>query len=510
MVDLRKTIILLAVTIFALEASAQSTLGTFAERQTKQLERRKELIAQQLSAATEAFEATPGDSLGMIVHELTKQREAIDNALVIIATQEQERLLKEQEEAEAEAECAAPIVADTTAVGSDVVAPEVPATAPIVTPPAEEKPSPLNRFSAALSSYALVESEIGLLIENYKNAYHKASDALLAYGGATNLAKATELYNAYNEAVETMNTLANDIALRSQELFRSKIDTYISIAKEINANHIEAKYEKAIQHIDSKHVPELKGRCTNIDLAMYPHRLRSTIELEIELAELLGCESAAPLKEELQEYNTSYTRFAKLKAPAYAQTEYKALAFDKKKVYVPVSSLPKIEVPSKGEVFSIEVAGYSKLPTSTSVFHNATPLFSETRSDGRTYIYVGLYPTAKSTTDDIALMRSAGFKNPVVVAWRDGIRRDNVAQSGSANFIYRIEINGVDSALTPDVLQVIRQSGKETSRYLAADGSLIYLVSSFAKEEDARKMAASITAADTSLAVTIIEVERKK
>ncbi len=547
MVDIKRTIILLAVALFALEGSAQSTLGTFAQRQTKQLERRKEQIAKELQSAQEAFTKTPCDSLGRVLHELSKQATAVDEALVRIARQEEERILREQEEAaraaelaaKEEAERAAKLAAQEaekaaqeaahadsvamTAQNPETTLPEANNAAeptaveqtPQAAEVAEAVDTPLNRFSAALGNYALVEGEIGVLIEQYKVAHKKAIDSQLAYIGATNLAKAQEYYHSYNEATATMKTLAADIATRSSELFRSKLETYISIAEEVGANYMREKYSNIIRSIDSKQVDKLKNRCSDVDVAMYPYRLRGTIELEIEVAELLGCESAAPLKETLENYDASYAQFAKISTPGYAEAEYKAVKFDKKKVYVPISSLPVMTPPANGEAFSIQVAAYSKLPNSTSVFHNATPLYRETRSDGLTYIYIGLYPTAKSATDDIAKLRNAGFKKPTLISWRDGVRRDDfVAKGSNANMVsyYRIEINGVDSALTPTVLQAIRQTApnKEISKFNAADGSLVYSVGNFKKEADARALAAAITSADASLSVTVVEFERKK
>ena len=107
MVDIKRTIILLAVALFALESSAQSTLGTFAQRQTKQLERRKEQINKQLQSAQEAFAKAPCDSLNMVIYELTQQVSAVEKALERIALEEQERIRKEQEEAARAAELAA-------------------------------------------------------------------------------------------------------------------------------------------------------------------------------------------------------------------------------------------------------------------------------------------------------------------------------------------------------------------------------------------------------------------
>lgn len=523
--NIRKTLILLAVTLFALEGSAQSTLGTFAERQTKQLERRKEQVAKQLSAAQKALAEAPSDSLRMEIHELNRQSEAIDNALMRIVNQEQERLRLEEEKraaeerAKAEQEALAlaqqeeaqkraeqqQILADASKAGTTTEGDSI-----IVK-------SPMDRFSEALSANAISEGEIGILIESYRNMYKKASGAILAYNAATSLAKAQEHHNIYLEAKSNMDTLAQEIRTRSHELFESKLETYISIAEEVGANHMREKYANCIKSIDSKHINQIKGKCSDIDVAMYPYRLHSTIELEIEVAELLGCDSdsTAPLRKALDEYDPTYTLFAKLQTPSYADTEYKALKFNKSKAYASINDIPVIEIPTNGEVYSIQVAGYTTLPKSMSVFRNATPLFRETRSDSRTYFYVGLYPTAKSANDDIKRLSNAGFKKPTVVAWSNGVRRsDFVAKGSNANTVlyYRIEINGVDAALSDEAREAIRTIAptKEISKFNAPDGSLIYSVGNFKKESEARNLATAITDADVTLSVTIVEFERKK
>lgn len=523
--NIRKTIILLAVTLFALEVSAQSTLGTFAERQTKQLERRKEQVAKQLTAAQQALAENPTDSLRMEIHELTRQSEAIDNALKRIANQEQERIRLEEEKraAEERAKAEQEALALAQKEEENKQAEQQPALAEASTAVSATEgdsiivKSPMDRFSEALSANAITEGEIGVLIERYKNMYKKASGAILAYNAATSLAKAQEHHSTYLEAASNMDTLAQEIRTRSHELFESKLETYISIAEEVGANHMREKYANCIKAIDSKHVNQIKNRCTDIDVAMYPYRLHSTIELEIEVAELLGCdsESTASLRETLKAYDPTYALFAKLQTPSYADTDYKALKFSKSQTYASINDIPVIEIPASGEVYSIQVAGYTTLPKSLSVFRNATPLFRETRSDSRTYFYIGLYPTAKSAKDDIKRLQNAGFKKPTVVAWNNGVRRsDYVAKGSSANTVlyYRIEINGVDAALSDEAREAIRTIAptKEISKFNAPDGSLIYSIGNFKKESEARNLATAITDADVTLSVTIVEFERKK
>ncbi len=506
-----KRLILLLLSIAALTPNsvAQSTLGTFAERQAVQLERRKALVAEQLSRATEAYTTTPCDSLERAIHELQKQEKAINEAIVRITQQ-----------MKTEAEAAELLAQQQTTPTTDTLKQEEPSatTSQEDEPNVEEDAmknltdSLRNLFSTTSRRYALIEQEISELFENYTAEYDKAKAGSMAYDSAKNVKKAEEGYTAYTTATEAACTIADEIADRSDRLINSKLGSFFSIADALGADSLRGKYAEIIDSTEEIMLSKLQGACNDIDLAMYPHRLKCTILLEQEIATTLSPEREKELATLLDNYDTTYAIFSKIKEPKRANAKFSGVEIVKKQSHKAVSSLPTIKAPASGEIYSIMVANYASLPPSTEPFRNATPLYREVRGDGRTYIYIGLYPTALSAEEDIALLREVGFKQPSLVMWRNGIRRDDFQTKDTASATkksprYRIEIHGVDAALSSEVLSAIRSSAprKELSKFNDESNKPVYTLGTFTKEDEAKSVASAITAADSSLSTIVVE-----
>jgi hypothetical protein len=234
--------------------------------------------------------------------------------------------------------------------------------------------------------------------------------------------------------------------------------------------------------------------------------------LEKEIASILDPEREKELTTLLDNYDTTYAIFSKIKEPKRAKAKFCGVEIVKKQKHKAVSTVPLIKAPTNGELYSIMVANYASLPPSTEAFRNATPLYREVRGDGRTYIYIGLYPTALSAEEDIALLRKIGFKQPSLVMWRNGIRRDDFQTKDSATTTkksprFRIEIHGVDAALSSEALAAIKSSAprKEISKFNDENNNPIYTLGTFTKEDEAKSVAAAITAADSSLSTIVVE-----
>ena len=98
MVGLRKLYITLAISLLSLPSVAQGNLGGFAERQMRQLSLRAERAQLNLDIARAEYATSPNDSLAMVIHELEKQREAIENAIARIAAVQKEEQIEEPSE----------------------------------------------------------------------------------------------------------------------------------------------------------------------------------------------------------------------------------------------------------------------------------------------------------------------------------------------------------------------------------------------------------------------------
>lgn len=546
MVDLRRLYISLLFSLVLLTAVAQTPVGGFIERQLSQLALRGERITAELDTARQLYLTTPTDSLAMAIHELEKQSLAIEGAIARLSEQQKAVVEKarsdEQEIVAGDAQPEQPIevpaepqevvtpapeqakeqvaVAEDSTEEPDVIIPQEE-----VTPQEQHTEDKVvvseelkSLFSTTTRRYALTEQEIDGLINDYGKAYKEIFEALDGYEKATSLSTLEKHYADYQGAVERSSKIADAIADRSDLLFTSKAKAYLMFTDTLGLDSLRADYIALAEQTEATMTEKLAGRCTDLDIAMYPHRLRGTLYLEAMLARHYAPESADSLLKRYEEFDTTHTLFTPWNTPKRSNATFKGVKINKKAKDKAVSSLPTLKIPSEGELYSITVGNYASLPPSTKVFRGATPLYRERREDGRTYIYIGLYPTAKSAQDDIALLRKAGFKQPELVMWRDGIRRDDFVDRSSATTstskaaMWRIEIGGISGgALPAEALAVIREKAprKEISKFSNPDGTTLYTIGIFTKESEAKTLATAIGKASSEISIKVVPVGKK-
>lgn len=540
MVGIKRAIITAIIALCTLPVPAQNTLGTIAERQIRQLTLRSERIEAQLTSAREKQALTPCDSLDKVIFELEKQSAAIAATIERLSTTPQKPTEVEPRPAQTEPETVAevkeepqPAPAPETEIESETKEPILPTQqevstdeenvfeAPIITTePKVEVAEQENiisdelkkMFNTTTRRYSLIEGEIALLIGDYEKSYNEAKRLLKEYDNATSLQALNTHFDAYNKAVEEGKKLADKIANRSDRLFESKMNALYGFADSLKLEGTREKYTAIAEQTEATMSAKLSTICTDLDLAMYPHRLKTTMALQVELAHHLTPEDADSLELTLNNFDTLYTLFEPLAKPKRSDAKFAPVKVVKSGKYGAVSALPVLKVPGEGELYSITVANYASLPPSTKVFRNATPLYRQRREDGRTYIYIGLYPTARSAQEDIEYLRKIGFKQPELVMWRDGIRRDDFVDRSAKpaaprSAMYRVEIAGSQGALSEIVVGAIRGAAprKEISKY-SAEGATIYTVGIFTKESEAKALAAAIGKADATLSTTIVEL----
>lgn len=527
-----KHLILLAATIVLGLANTygQNTLGSFAERQTRQLTMRRERVQQTLAELRNSLQQTPCDSTARIVYELEKQCDAIDAAIEKLAAQNTQPTTSQELSTTTET----PLANEETTVDTVPPTPEV--ELPIQQPAQEEqtpfdttaepsektdnKPNISNNlkslFTTASRRYALIEKEIDGLIGSYATCYHNAEIALDGYAKSTSLQTLEQHYADYLTSLENGEKVAREIISRSDRLIESKLNSYIGFADSLGMA-VQDEYNEKMAAIEDAMYEKFNGKCSNTDIAIYPHRLHQTLLFEIELAEHIAPEMTDSLRVKAENYDFTSTLFAPIGQPKRSDIKFAAVKVDKKSKHIAVSALPQIKIPSQGELYSITVANYASLPTSTKVFRNVKPLYRDRREDGRTYICIGLYPTALSAQDDIAYLRKLGFKQPELVMWRDGIRRDDYIDrskpttSGNKPAMYRVEISGVTGgALPEEVIGIIRQTApnKEISKF-TADSNTIFTVGIFTKESEAHKLASAIGADNSGVTATVSRIGKK-
>lgn len=556
MVGIKRIFILLILCILPLGVAAQNLSDGFVVRQLSQLSLRGEKLSVALHSAQQEQAQQATDSLSKVIYELEQQLSAVNRAIARLEAQQnakqEEQVAEptpttEQESVEQQPEPTPtpeiesveqqPEPTPTTEQESveqqpeptpapEVVVEEVSQTE-VAAEPAESAQQSAeveivasdelkSLFNTSSRRYALIEGEIEQLVDNYSKAYKQILASLEGYEKATSLPTLNNHHKEYLSAVELSGKIADSIAHRSDLMLTSKATSYLGFADSLGIDTLRNHYSALVERTELTMSQKLAGRCSDMDLAMYPHRLRNTIELEAMLARYLAPESADSLAKRAKELDTTFTLFSPYGAPKRSDAKFQAVKINKKAKERAVSSLPTIKIPASGELYSITVGNYASLPPSTKVFRGATPLLRERREDGRTYIYIGLYPTARSAQDDIALLRKVGFKQPTLVMWRDGIRRDdfvdrNTTPAAPKAAMWRIEIAGAANVLPQEAMAAIREKAprKEISKFTNAEGETLYTVGIFTKQSEAQALATAISKAVPALTTSVTQVGKK-
>lgn len=537
MVGIRRYIVATLAVLFCSVSGvmAQSTLGSFAERQSRQLSQRAEQVQAQLQSAREAYVATPSDSLAKVIHQLEKQSLAIGSALEkLAATIEAERVAAQQEQEQVEqlqADEATPSTPEPTPE-PEVAVETLPEPTPEPTAPTEADPEPKivteeeavrpekepvseelkGLFVTSMRRYRLIEEEIAQLFQTYEIHYDSAKLSRREYDKATSLQVLDGHYKNYLTSLERCAAIADKIVERSDMLFASKTKSLLGFADSLALTALADSYAASVEEMEHRAIENLSGNCIDTDLAIYPMKLQKTVELEREIASHIAPEEVANINQHLSAIDTTLALYTPIDAPKRSDAKFAPVKVNARTKHKAVSALPQLKIPSSGELYSITVANYASLPQSTSVFRNATPLYRERREDGRTYIYIGLYPTANSAQDDIAYLKKIGFKQPTLVMWRDGIRRDdfidkNATPAKPRAAMYRVEIQTPAGSLSPEVLDVINAKAprKERSKF-SSDGTTTFTIGIFTKEAEAKSLANAIANADDSVTTKVVQL----
>lgn len=480
MVEIKSPIRLLVAAVatftLSLPCSAQQI---FVERQLKQLALRGERVEAQLAATKEAFESTPTDSLARVVFELEKQAEAIAAAIAKLSTPQ--------------------------------MVEEPPTNEPPVLTPTEERFKKL--FTTSTRRYAMIEKEVESIITEYAQVYKEAAAAIEAHDVAETMKEANAHHKTYTASVERMKALADQIADRSDRLFMSKSAAYVGFADSLGMKEEKEFYIRSEQEVENSMIEKLKGECTDIDVAMYPYRKAVLMNLEVKIARrLCGNQWADSLLQQMATINPEDAKFEPLDGPKRSKAKFADVVIGGKK-YASAEDIPRIKVPAEGEMYSILLGNYSSLPQ-MKAFRGVSPLYSERREDGRTYFYAGLYATIQSARTGVDKLRKAGFKQPTIVLWREGIRRDDwvdrTATPTTTTTFYRLEIVGPAEGLSAEVREAIKSKApnKEISRYTAPTGEVVYTVGIFTKHNQADAVLAAVQAVDSSTNAKIAEIKK--
>lgn len=501
---IRKTILTLAAVALLLVANTTTAAAqqpSLAERQLKQLALRQANIAAQIEAVESEYAQTPTDSLGKVLYALRHSAEAIEKTIAQLqAAAPQAPELKEDEEA---------VAADKPKAEVEDTADNTPTINTIDT----AKVNQVGKlFSGAMRRYALTEGEIEALCKEYAELHAQAVECAKGYEEATNMADNNKHYNTLQEIGSKATKLLDQIADRSDQMFESMTTAYASFADSLGMVDEKALFVRNRMQMEEAMTKQLAGTVADMDLAMYPYRKAVMTNMEVKLArKLLTDEEVAELLAKMEAIVPDSYTLAPMATIKRAEAKFADVVMQKSSKYSSVAKVPRIKIPARGEVYSILLGNYAN-PPAISAFRGATPLSTERREDGKTYIYAGLFPTDKCATETIDRLRKAGFKQPQLVMWYNGIRRDDYVDriSTPKTTFYTVEIRGVTEVLDTQVVEAIRQNApkKEISKFTEPSGSVVYTIGTFTAKKEADKVQKAVLKANNQLQATITSITK--
>ena len=181
--------------------------------------------------------------------------------------------------------------------------------------------------------------------------------------------------------------------------------------------------------------------------------------------------------------------------------DYSPVGFPSTQLYNARNPIPECRVYERGTIYRILVGTFwSKQAVAT--FHGAAPL-GFLQMNGKHLYFAGGYRTRHESEAAVAELKRAGFKNPVVVVWRDGKYRNLATDPEPESEIkYRLEIAGAQS-LSDQMRAIIGEKAPDCELTRAGGTFILGL---FDELQSARQTMDALRLADGSLDIRITEV----
>lgn len=335
------------------------------------------------------------------------------------------------------------------------------------------------------------------------------------YAKAERGARADSLFLRMSRLSDANDALVRSLSETWMQAFDYKIYTYNYVLDRDNRTDILIDMERAMRELVSE-MGEVRGEYMYDAVAFYPFQKKLILEYETRIADDAGLKRAADSLRAVSRALDERAYFL-----PYVNTEerifidYGDYVVTNPSIYNNSNPIPATEIHQKGTVYRVFVGAFSQVqPVST--FRNVSPVSRELKEDKRHYYYIGGYRTMDEAEHAASKLKTHGFRNPRVVVWVDGVYSDKPSATqtvGSKNVpktSYRIEIRGVQGALSPAVTSLIKDKaqGKEISRVSDQEtGKQLFTVGFFDKQASAETLMNEIAETDRTLDIRIKEIE---
>lgn len=363
-----------------------------------------------------------------------------------------------------------------------------------------------NDYSALLKAQNDEKTAVRLL-SDYARIHGRLLSARAQYDSVTTEAEADSLLQVLLTGQATCTALSDSLGAIWSNTFDNKSYLYDLL---FDMEGREDMLDKSEQNIFTMRqgIARESGLYASDAVVEYCFGKHFIVDYEIEIARAAGLSAAIDsLSKVRSSLDTLRYDFAKIPLRKRIFIDYAPVVFSTRYVYNSKNPVPECPVYEYGIVYRIKLGEFSTQQP-VSKFKGLEPVcYQRTPSGGWVY-FAGCYRTAEELENALKTVKRLGFTKADIAAWNDGTyagtRLEVEAMMAQR---YAVEISGADE-LSSSVREIIAESEDNTG--LARTGRGLFTVGGFKSRDAAEMLANAVAAADSSLSVSVVEIDSAK
>lgn len=345
------------------------------------------------------------------------------------------------------------------------------------------------------------ESEARGMVSEYMKNYEKIKSLYGRYVLAATEAEAEALYADMAAVMDENLVLERRLAKLWGEIYDQKTYVYSYFLEKENREDILEITETMMGEARQMKFASVDN-CASEAVADYCLQKPVVLNYEIYVAKLLNQAAAIDsLSNASKSVRQIDYRIPKMDVERRSFVDYEAIEFNSRSPYNASNPISDCVVYEYGTIYRILLGTY-KYKQAVSTFRGASPLWVETREDGRFCYYAGGLRTRAEAETAVEIMKKKGFRNPEIVEWCDGRRTNLSEQNEGEQVTFRVVIKGGELDDTVRDLIATMAEGCQVSK-TAED---TFIVGMFDSRAMADRVAQAVAKCDTALAVEVAEV----
>ena len=337
------------------------------------------------------------------------------------------------------------------------------------------------------------------LAERYRTLCDSMVDTAAEYSVADDEAAGVPIYEKFVGMQREAQRIEDDLSAAWSYVFDSKNFAYGYLLEQMNREQLIERSERMFSERRSQ-AAENYGKYASDVLTDYCTERAAMVEYEVTVAEALNMpEAADSLRRVLRDEAQFEFRMPRIEVQERLFLDYADVEFSSPSIYSAKNPIPEVRIYERGKIYRILLGSFwSK--QAVSIFRGAAPL-GWWLKDKKYLYFAGGYKSKSAAEEAAAELKKKGFKNPVVVVWREGVYRNLSTDPEETRF--RLEITGVQS-LTPEVRAVISDNAPDCEVTRAGD---TFVVGMFGDRAEAERTAEALRSADSALNIRIAQTE---